>query len=368
MQVVQHLQPGGIEVMALDFLRLSDSKDTTWLVSLEGSKEEALKLWPKLIEYESQLLFLNKAEGWQWNLFSQLYRLFKQLKIDVVHTHHIGPMLYAATSARLAGVKKIIHTEHDAWHLTDKKRRWLQYSVMRMVNPVVVADAHEVAKNLQRYIPHSKPRVIMNGVDTQLFVPADSDVARDALGLPKNVPVIGMAGRLEPVKAQHRLLKILPNLDPSVHVAIAGEGSLLDSLQILAYSLGVSERVHFLGMLEDMPRFYQAIDIFCLPSSNEGLPLSILEAQASGVVVIASQVGGVSEAMCAESGYLVDAEDDNALALAIQAALVHVTGGVDHNHIKEQCRAFVLEHASIRFMHQQYRELTVSSKDLSEQE
>ena len=106
-----------------------------------------------------------------------------------------------------------------------------------------------------------------------------------------------------------------------VHLAFAGDGPEQGNLKSLAKTLGVSERVHFLGHLDDMPSFYRAVDLVCLPSLAEGLPLSLLEAQASGVRVVACDVGAVSEAVCGVTGTLIPKEDISALTNALLEAL-----------------------------------------------
>jgi glycosyltransferase involved in cell wall biosynthesis len=92
------------------------------------------------------------------------------------------------------------------------------------------------------------------------------------------------------------------------------------NLEAQALALGVGAKVHFLGRIDDMPRFYQALDVFCLASRHEGLPLSLLEAQASGVRAVAFDVGGVRDALCPTTGYLVEDADEGGLTAAIDQA------------------------------------------------
>jgi hypothetical protein len=119
--VVQHLAPGGIESLTLELLRFAHPDDQLLVVSLEGDKQEALARWPRLQEYQDKLVFLQKAPGVQFGLVVTLVKAFKGVRPDVVHTHHIGPLMYAGYAAKLAGVPVRIHTEHDAWHLNNKK-------------------------------------------------------------------------------------------------------------------------------------------------------------------------------------------------------------------------------------------------------
>ena len=140
-QVVQHLIPGGIETMALDLAAFCEEHENTIIISLEGNRRSAIRNWPRLQAVANKLIFLDKKPGLDPLLIIRLRGLFKRLGVDVVHTHHIGPLLYAGTAARLAGIKGLIHTEHDAWHLKDPRRRKLQRSIIRLTRPSRRAQA-----------------------------------------------------------------------------------------------------------------------------------------------------------------------------------------------------------------------------------
>lgn len=326
LQVVQHLQPGGIETMALELQAHPVNDETTYVVSLEGSREEALERWPRLQEVADQLIFLDKKPGWRLDTMKALAALMREHEVNVVHTHHIGPLIYGGMAARMAGVKSIIHTEHDAWHLKCTKRRWLQNLILKLVRPTLVADADTVARALKQYLPGSAPNVVYNGIDTDRFCRGDQAAARAAFGLPQEPKIVGCAARMEEVKGHQFLVEAMAQLGPEVHLALAGSGSLRDSLKALAESLGVADRIYFLGNQDDMPRFYQSLDLFCLPSLNEGLPLAPLEAQACGVRAVVTNAGGAAEALCPETGILVPPGDATALADAIRISLASDDG------------------------------------------
>jgi glycosyltransferase involved in cell wall biosynthesis len=320
-QVVQHLAPGGIETMVLDLRRFAAAGDQVLIVSLEGDQASACLEWPRLRDHCDALVFLNKGPGWDLGLIAKLARLFLRHRTDVVHTHHIGPLLYGGMAARLAGVPFVVHTEHDAWHLNDPRRRRLESWLLRAVRPTLVADADCVAECLRRALPHTAPVVIRNGIDTQRFVPGDRGAARQALGLPQQQPIIGCAARLVAEKGHSILLQALAQLDGTIGLALAGAGAQESLLRVQVARLGLQQRVHFLGRVDDMPRFYQAIDVFCLPSFAEGMPLSPLEAQACGRPAVVTDVGGAPEVVCPHSGKIVPAGDATTLAQALADAL-----------------------------------------------
>jgi glycosyltransferase involved in cell wall biosynthesis len=317
-QVVQHLQPGGIETLVLELIRFKAQGERHYIVSLEGSKHEALAHWPRLKSVADNLVFMEKQPGKDYGLLVRLVRLFKALNADVVHTHHIGPLLYAGLAARLGGHARLIHTEHDAWHLADSWRCKLQRFAMRAVRPVMVADAQSVAKGMRTYLRTSADAIIPNGIDTQKFLPGCQRMARQQLGLPRSATLVGCSGRLEWEKGHRYLIEALAMMPASVHLAIAGQGSRLGDLTQQVKQLGLERRVHFLGSVDDMPLFYQSLDLFCQPSLKEGMPLSPLEAQACGVPTVVTATGGSRESLCLDTGKIVRRRDARGLATGLK--------------------------------------------------
>ena len=350
--VVQHLKPGGIESLALEFQRAAQPLFDVHIISLE--KHNVKCYWNNIDGFKKFIHVLNKKPGWQMNIFSQLTAFFKKVKPIYVHTHHIGPLIYGGVAARLANVKHIIHTEHDAWHLANVKPRLLQRLFLTLVRPIYVADADFVAEQVNRLMPSLHPIVITNGVDTNKFKP--STISKNKLlqkaGLPTELKFIGCAARLESVKAHDILIKALHNLPTNIGLLLAGTGSLESELKALVINLNLDKRVFFLGHIDDMTTFYPLLDVFCLSSSNEGLPLSPLDAQACGVPAVLTDVGGCKEAVCNETGIIVQANNP---ALLSQALLQSINRKNDHSP-----RTFVEKQRSIDKMIKQYVSLTRS--------
>lgn len=350
-QIVQHLAPGGIETMVLDLQRKASDPEQVHIISLEGSYAEAVAHWPR-IENTPRLHFLGKQPGLTLKAVSDLASLLKKLNIDVVHTHHVGPLLYGGLAAKLAKCHHV-HTEHDAWHLANFKRRCMVGTLFHLLRPSVVADADLVAKNICQYIPLSKPGVIMNGIDTDRFTPGDQCQARNQLNLPLDVNIIGCAARFTAVKCHNHLIQAFSALPKDTHLALAGGGELEQDLKRLTEDLNITHRVHFLNVVEDMPAFYRAIDIFCLASEREGLPLSPLEAQACGRVALLTDVGGCREAVDSNSGLLASHGDISGLTNAfIQLLNTGLTSSA-----RVSAREFVLAYGDLKRMIQQYEAL-----------
>ncbi|MEH6453416.1 MAG: glycosyltransferase [Psychromonas sp.] len=349
-QVVQHLRPGGIETLSLDLCSFAQKNEKVLIVSLEGDLESALTQWPRLTQFQDSLIFMNKQSGLTLSLVTKLVRLFKQHSPQAIHTHHIGPLLYAGLAARLAGVKQLIHTEHDAWHLNDQKRCKLQRRAIKFLKPTLVADAQTVAKNMRENLQCNAPiTVIRNGIDSEHFIPGNKFTARAEFGLSSDVQIIGCSGRMEEVKGHAVLIKALQSLPVTVHLALAGSGSLEADLRQLAIQLGLYERVHFLGHIDDMPSFYQALDLFCLPSLNEGLPLSPLEAQACNIITLVTDVGGSKETLCPASGKFTPANNYQLMGKTLLKMLC--------NTCDVKPRAYVQQHGDVRIMAKRYASL-----------
>lgn len=334
--VVQHLKPGGIESFALEFQRAAQPFFDVHIISLENHYVKGY--WNNIDGFKQFIHILNKKPGWQANIFTQLTTFFKKVKPLYVHTHHIGPLLYGGIAARIAKVTNIIHTEHDAWHLADFKARLLQRIIVTLVQPIYVADANFVAKQVHQLMPSLNPIVIMNGVDTNKFKPSSSNkqLLLKQAGLPTDLKFIGCAARLESVKAHHILLKALAKLPDDIGLLLAGTGSLKAQLQQLVLTLNLDKRVFFLGHIDDMTSFYPLIDAFCLSSNNEGLPLSPMEAQSCGIPTVLTDVGGCKEAVCRDTGLVVPPNNPSLLAQALTQVLSQKNIHSPRDFIKRQ--------------------------------
>lgn len=312
--VVQHLAPGGIETMALDLIRFAPTSCQVLVLSLEGEKQQAIEKWPKLKDFSDKILFLEKKSGVQPSIVMTLAKIFSIVKPDTVHTHHIGPLLYAGIASLMSGVPCRIHTEHDIWHLSNKKHVKLQKLALKAVKPILVGDADYVSKALKSQFNYHNTITIKNGIDCEKFRPGCQHRARNELGLPQSHILIGCAGRLEKVKGHDVMIKALARLPSHISLVVAGSGSELAKLRSLSQKLNVESRVIFLGLIEDMPTFYQSLDIFCLPSRMEGFPLSALEAQACDIRTVVTDVGASRETLCPKTGKLVEVNDSSQLA------------------------------------------------------
>jgi glycosyltransferase involved in cell wall biosynthesis len=193
------------------------------------------------------------------------------------------------------------------WLFSKINHYWERKTLDRANQIIAVSDL--VKKELKESgIHEDKIKVVVNGVDTSEFSPGSVD--RTALGLPEDVPLGLFVGDIQsPIKNLDGVLRCLPDVD-DVHLAVAGA---LDhsSYPHLAESLGVQDRVHFLGFRRDVADLMRAADFFTLPSRRDSCPLVLLEAMASGLPVITSrQVGTWRLVGDNECGFVIDDPDD----------------------------------------------------------
>jgi glycosyltransferase involved in cell wall biosynthesis len=159
------------------------------------------------------------------------------------------------------------------------------------------------------------------GFDLAPFLNApDQNVARDRLGLPRDVPIVAIVARLVPVKDVSLFLRAMAKV-PEALALVVGDGELRSSLEGESVALGLGARCRFIGWQRDVASVYAAADVVALTSRNEGSPVSIIEAMAAGRAVVCTGVGGVPDVVRSGTGVLVPSGDDAAFAAAVTTLL-----------------------------------------------
>jgi glycosyltransferase involved in cell wall biosynthesis len=236
----------------------------------------------------------------------QLLRYLRSQNFDIIHFHWAGPTV--RTLIRWSTTSAIILHLHSEIEENASKRGPINTSACDLV----IAVSRSVAKASQ----HMRTRVVYSGVD----VPATTVRAPEKY-------VIGYAGRLVALKGLQYLLQaisLLRNAIPQLQLRIAGSGPELESLQFQAESLGLQNNVKFLGWLDDLTRERRLWTAMVQPSLEEGLPMSVLEAMAEAVPVVATRTGGLPELIDDElTGFLVPPADAHLLANTIQRVLTN---------------------------------------------
>lgn len=263
----------------------------------------------------------------------ELIRLIRRERPDVVHTHTAKAGLVGRVAAWLTRTPVIIHTLHGhvlRGYFSPRKEavfRALERFCARLSDRVLTVSA-EVRRELlgMRIAPPSKLQVCELGLDLQRFAdtPRHGGVLRKELGLARHVPLFGTCGRLTAIKNQEMFLEAAAKLRsnvPEAHFVLIGGGELQDALKATATRLWIADCVHFLGWRTELAPLFADLDLFVLTSVNEGTPVTIIEAAATGVPVLSTAVGGVPDLVIdGETGWLVPSEDVDALAAAMAKA------------------------------------------------
>jgi glycosyltransferase involved in cell wall biosynthesis len=281
-------------------------------------------------------------------------------RVELLHTHEFGMNAFGSAAALLARIPAVC-TIHGRHWVADRPRRARAYRWLRRLGVPVVAVSEDLAGFLVQGLglPRARLEVVHNGIPLPAEIPpaertARRSSAREALGIPPDLALIVAVGNLYPVKDHASLLRALARL-PGARVAIAGRGAEEEPLRRLAAELGLADRVHLLGLRDDVETVFASADVFAQPSLSEGLPLAVLEAMAAGLPVVASRVGGIPEAVAdGETGYLVPPADPAALA----AALARVLEAEDRGSaLAAAARARAAAEFSVEQMTERYRQL-----------
>ena len=268
------------------------------------------------------LFEFDKKTGNDFRVPLKLFNLYRKWNPDIVHTHTWGTVCEGLIAAKLARVPVIIHGEHGTIQ-QQKRNIYVQRYLWDMADQVLsVSNTHRDRLSKTIGYPKSKIKVIMNGVDTERFqVDGQNKSVRKKFGIRKDEIIVGTVGRLVPVKNQTLLIHAFGEVSKSCStckLVLVGDGLLKEELSLLAFSLGISDKVIFLGQRYDIPNILKVLDIFVLSSISEGMSNTILEAMSSGLPVIATHVGGNPEIVKNnETGILVASDNKEAMTSAI---------------------------------------------------
>lgn len=252
----------------------------------------------------------------------QIVAMIRDFGAGIVHSHEFSMAVYGGVAARLLRIPHVV-TMHGGRYYAHRLRRRLalRWTVGRSS---LVAVSGTLADHLSHdlRIPRGGIDTIANGVDVTAGLP---DRVRSELALGDTAILLVAVGNLYPVKGHSYLLDAMAQLRsrPSpVHLAIAGRGDERAPLEAQAASLGLKERVHFLGLRNDVSDLLAAADLVVHPSLAEGLPITVLEAMAAGRPVVATAVGDVATALeWGQCGVLIPPADVAALVESIDALL-----------------------------------------------
>jgi glycosyltransferase involved in cell wall biosynthesis len=289
--------------------------------------------------------------------------LFRRLllgeKIQIVNPHHFIPFFYTFLVTRFTGVK-VVYTEHSRWQLEQlsplKKvmNRWM----LRRID-AIVAISKQIGDFYINQLGLDKRKVhfISNGIDLERFKDVNGYQLRKDLNINEDEIVLGMVANIRPEKNHKCLISafhIVSEEVENVRLLLVGVDFMNGEIHRFV-SDRMKEKVLFLGLRKDVPEILKTLDIFCLPSIYEGLPLTLLEAMASGVPVIGADVLGINEVIKNNSnGLLFSKNDDKRLADLIKMLL---KDSDLRKRISQEGRSFVERYYSLDDKIKEYDQL-----------
>jgi len=318
--VVLSLQPGGLERIVSDLVRHAMAKGADVLVCC---LDEPGALAAELERAGGRVHVVKRRPGSDLGLVRRLADFFRREGVTAVHTHSLDPMFYAGLGARLAGIRCVVHTQHDIMLRTYSRALRLKFRLAVPCFSSLVGVSEETSATLREAgVPQARCLTILNGVDIDRFKRDRADVDRSLPGQWPDDPqeiVIGTVARLSPEKGLDRLISAFERLvavHPRARLVIVGDGPERARLEEGARAARVpAGSVRFLGRQERVEQFLPRFDVFALSSLTEGIPVAMLEAMAASRAVVATRVGGVPEVVLdGESGVLVPADDPDRLA------------------------------------------------------
>jgi len=295
MNIVLSLEPGGLENGVVNVVNnLDASRFKTTICCLQVKGDFANRIESK----ETEITEMNMRDGNDYGLILKLAKYIRDRKPDIVHTRNQKSYFHGFVSGRLAGVSKFVHSEHGRT-FPGKKRKMMLQGLLSRHTDAVVSVSNKLKKDLEAhaYIPEGKIKVIYNGVDGSRFQLAGREVTRTELGYRDTDIVIGVVGRMEQVKNYKLLIDVLADIQDTRNIRLLAIGEGLEKIKLekQVNDSGLGKIAVFPGYMENVERYYAAMDIFVLPSFSEGLSNTLLEAMISGVAAIGSKVGGNKE-------------------------------------------------------------------------
>jgi sugar transferase (PEP-CTERM/EpsH1 system associated) len=302
MHLLYRFEAGGMQTVIAECVNRLSGKDYRHVIVCLSDYTSFAN---KVDASHASLIALHCTPGSAISTHMQIWKLMRSMRPDIVHTYNIGTVEYGFTAA-LSGVKVRVHAEHGLGdHEYGGGNR--KYNLLRRYLAPFLSAVVPVSTDLRDWlrqtvrVPAKKICLIANGVDTDSL----SNHSNTTLpsGAPKELAdsvVIGTVGRIDSnknhpalIESFIQLLSQFPQLRSKLFLVIIGEGPLRAICQKTIQDAGISDRVWMPGVRNDVADILKILSVFVLPSKSEAMPISILEAMAIGLPVVATRVGGV---------------------------------------------------------------------------
>ena len=314
------LTPGGTERLVLELVRRLDPELPTAVCCLDAEGA-----WGQQLKADGiSVTALNRAPGFHPSLGKQVAQAARAHGATVLHCHQYSPFVYGALARVWQPSLRVLFTEHG--RLSDappsRKRLWAN----RLLWSRAPARSFAVSAELREHIvaegfSPARVGVIYNGIDIgPLPGLAERDAVRRRLGVSDDTLVVATVARLDPVKDLHVLVRAVSQVNgvTPMRLLVVGNGSERDALEATARAADGGRSAIFLGHRDDARQLLAGCDLFANSSISEGVSLTILEAMAAGLPVVATRVGGTPEVVDDSCARLVPARDADAMAAALR--------------------------------------------------
>ena len=325
LQLIGSFNQGGSERQAVQLVKLlhEDEIYKVFLASLNNEgilRDEVEKIgFAEVPEFKLTSFY-------DFNFVNQLQkfvRFLKKNKIEIIHTHDFYTNVFGISAAILARVPLKIASKRETGGMRSKVQKTIEKRIFKSAD-VVVVNAEAVKNYLVNdEISTEKIEIIYNGTDLERLKPKETNRRKicEQLNLPtnENIKFITLVANLRhEVKNQFMFLRVAQRLKekfPDAHFVLAGEGELKNALENHAVELKINENTHFIGRCAQIPELLSVSFAGVLTSFSEGFSNSILEYMSAKLPVVATNVGGASEAIIeGETGFLVESNDDETMA------------------------------------------------------
>lgn len=360
LHVFPSFAPGGSETRTINLIRWLGEEFRHTILSMDGETSAADRL-PSACAIR---MVIGSELGSSVWLGLPIVRLLRKLDPDLVLTYNWGAI--DATLAAILIGRKVVHHE-DGFNIDEaeslKRRRGLaRRVVLKFVDRCVVPSNRLLAIATEAWrIPRDRISLISNGVRIEQFPPADGNLElRRQLGIETGSVVMGSVGQLRKVKQQARLIDILKCLSETidVHLLLVGDGVERRALEQRAHESGVSRRVHLVGMQTDVAAYLRAMDVFVLSSDSEQQPISLLEAMASSLPVVSTEVGDVAVVLpAAQRPFVVSLGHDDLVSEMSRLVSELLESSARRLELGSLNRQVVRESFNSSLMLQNYRDL-----------
>jgi glycosyltransferase involved in cell wall biosynthesis len=367
LHVVPSFGLGGMEKVICAFINSTSSCHIHKILSLDRRTEASNWIKDKKIQF---VAFEKPNERAQF--FRTLHRVLQTIKPDLLMTYNWG-----ATDAiwlgRIAGIRHVIHSEHgfnvDEGNATYWKRDVVRCLLYRLASKVIVVS-RELQTLLQRKYLLGGPHLlrIPNGIDASHYSPdpMERERMRRNLGFEDSDIVVGFSGRLDLIKNLGLLVDVFASCGqehPNLRLLMVGDGPEKVHLETLCQKRSIRDRVVFAGQQENVLSYLRSMDIFLLTSLREQMPLTVLEAMAVGIPVVATKVGEIPHIVDdGINGYVVDLE---APVEAFVGSLSELLSPARREDMRTRARQKIVDHFQEQAMVQEYKTIIEHLSDPS---